>query len=369
MDLVAEMLLRYLNPPHCESIRAERIRPGMRRRLGELPGVGGGVAAYNLDRLLNRFWDYPRALGRERDHDVYHVVDHSYAHLVHALPAERTVVGCHDLDTFRSVLEPERDPRSPLFRAMTRRILSGLQEAAMITCVSEATRSELLRFGVVPPERVTVIPNGVHPTCSPEADAVADAEANRLLGPPFGVELLHVGSTIPRKRIETLLELVAAVRKRVSGVRLIRVGGDLTAPQRELAVRLGLGDAVVSLPFLDRATLAAVYRRASLLLQPSSAEGFGLPVAEAMACGAVPVVSDIPALREVGGDAASYCPVDDVEAWSLTVERLLAERRDDPVAWAAREASAVERASRFSWAETARATEQVYRRVLVGADS
>ena len=63
-------------------------------------------------------------------------------------------------------------------------------------------------------------------------------------------------------------------------------------------------DAIVVLPFVDRATLAAVYRRAALALLPSEREGFGLPLVEALACGTPVVASDIPVLREVGGDAA-----------------------------------------------------------------
>ena len=66
------------------------------------------------------------------------------------------------------------------------------------------------------------------------------------------------------------------------------------------------------LPFLDRATLAAVYRRSALVLLPSEREGFGLPVLEALACGTPVVASDIDALREVGGDAVRYCPAEDV---------------------------------------------------------
>ena len=71
-------------------------------------------------------------------------------------------------------------------------------------------------------------------------------------------------------------------------------------------------------PFLRPAdrTLAAVYRRAALVLQPSEAEGFGLPVAEALACGTPVLASDLAVLREVGGEAAVYRAVGDVPAWS-----------------------------------------------------
>ena len=75
------------------------------------------------------------------------------------------------------------------------------------------------------------------------------------------------------------------------------------------------------LPFVDRRVLAAVYRRVALLLQTSDREGFGLPVAEAMTCGTPVVASDLPALREVGGPAATYCPVGDVDAMDRGCDR------------------------------------------------
>ena len=103
-------------------------------------------------------------------------MDHSYSQLIHDLPAGRTVVTCHDLDTFVCVLEPERQPRPRWFRAMTERILNGFQKAAHVIAESEATRDEILRLGLHPPERVTVISNGVHPSCSPAARPVADAD-------------------------------------------------------------------------------------------------------------------------------------------------------------------------------------------------
>ena len=65
---------------------------------------------------------------------------------------------------------------------------------------------------------------------------------------------------------------------------------------------LGLGHNIRVLPFVDRPVLAALYRRASLVLLPSEREGFGLPLVEAMACGISVVASDLPVLREVGGD-------------------------------------------------------------------
>ena len=216
---------------------------------------------------------------------------------------------------------------------------------------------------------MTVIPAGVAPACSPSPDPEADRRADQLLGParPDAVEFLHVGSTIDRKRIDTLLEVVARVRARIPGVRLIRAGGELTGAQQALAGRLGVEDAVAAVPFIDRTVLASLYRRAALVLLPSEREGFGLPIVEAMACGTPVVASDIPALREVGGTAVSYCPVGAVARWVACLSELLEERRTDPDRWERRRQAALARASGFSWRAYAAGMAGLYREVLTHA--
>ena len=367
MDLVADMLLDNLRAECGSAVKATRVRPAMVRRLSRLPRFGRKRGAYSADRLLNRFWDYPRHLARrKREFDLYHIVDHSYGHLVHQLPAERTIITCHDIDTFRCLLEPDREPRSRMFRMMTARILDGFRRAARVSCVSAATRNEILAHRLLAPERAVVIPQGVHPACVPEPDPHSDAEAARLLGPAnaAAADILYVGSSVARKRIDVLLRVIAAVRQVFPKARLIRVGGPFSRPQQELAERLNLNKSLVTLPFLNRRLLASVYRRASLLMQPSEREGFGLPVIEAMACGTPVVASDLPALREAGGPWAAYCPIADVPAWTDTVVALLRERRGRPEWWNERRRAAIAWAAQFSWREHTRKTVQLYQELL-----
>ena len=371
MDLVAEMLLLNLRRPEARLVDATELRPRMARRLTRLPLVGETSTADTADRILNRVWDYPRWLrSRVADFDLFHIIDHSYAHLATRLPAGRSLVTCHDLDAFRGVL-PGSDGGSLVERALGRRLLEGMRAARKIVCVSAATRDELVSAAAIPAERVVVVPYGVHPACSPRSEPDADREAASLLGPAGGdrIELLHVGSTIPRKRVDVLLNVVAALRRKDPGVRLIQAGGAFTTSQRRLAGRLGLDGHVTVLPFLSPRVLAAVYRRAALLLQTSDREGFGLPVAEAMACGTPVVASDLPALREVGGPATTYCPVGDVERWTAAAAVLLDERADDPERWRARQAEGIAWARRFDWQAHARATADIYRELLSSAPS
>jgi glycosyltransferase involved in cell wall biosynthesis len=309
----------------------------MNQRWSRLPVIGQSPRMHLADRLTGRLWDYPRWLApRVGDFDVFHVVDHSYAHVMRVLPAERTVVTCNDVDAMAAAL-PASSALGPV-GLLARSVLDGVSRAAHVACISEATRSDLLASGRVARARTSVTYLGVHPSCTPASNGLAPA-----------ADVLHVGSTIPRKRIDTLLEVFAGARRIVPDVRLIRVGGPLTTEQRDLAGHLGVLDAIVEKPTLDRHELAEVYRRAALVLLPSDREGFGLPLVEAMACGTPVVASAIPALREVGGDAAVYCAPGDVPSWVDTVTRLLRQKESDARGWDARRAACVRHAGRFNW--------------------
>lgn len=342
MDLTAEMILLHLRREHLGEVEAERFCPSFRRRLTRSTEAGRGFA-FNVDRILNRYLDYAgavRRLASSDRFDVFHLVDHSYSQLVHSLPPGRALVTCHDLDTFRCLLEPEAESRPLWFRALTRRTLDGLRKAAFVTCDSDATREAVMRHGLLPKDRLKTIYLGTHPECSPLPDPEADRRAEALVGFPKkaeAVELLHVGSNIPRKRIDVLLRVFAEVLATRPDARLLKVGGTFTPEQDRLARELGVFGRIVFLPFFspaesrDRATLAAIYRRADVLLQPSDAEGFGLPLAEAIACGTRIVASDIPVLREVAGEWATYAKVGDVKAWvEATLSSSIAPRPTPP---------------------------------------
>ena len=355
MDLVAEMLCTQLRRFHVQAVQAARICPRLIPRFERLPVLKGRRIAFNADRLLNRFWDYPRHLrARLSDFDCFHICDHSYAHLTHELPAKRTGVFCHDLDCFRCLLDPRSEPRPRWFRAMTRRILCGLQKASAVFYSTAGMGRRLLQSRLLDPDRLVYAPYGVSPEFHPGPDDL-DSLSRVAIGCHDTPFVLHVGSCIPRKRIDVLLHVFAAVKARFPELMLVQVGGEWTAAQREQIEGLGIERAVRQLRGLDRRTLAALYRRARVVLQPSEAEGFGLPVLEALACAALVVASDIAVLREVGGDGAVYCPVADLSCWAETIERLLTRSQEAPDP-----AQRLARAQRFSWRQHAHTILQAY---------
>ena len=161
--------------------------------------------------------------------------------------------------------------------------------------------------------------------------------------------MLHVGTTVPRKRLDLLLEAFACIAARYPAARLVRVGGPFTPEQATHAARLGIAGRVLVLPFLSRGTLHAVYQRAALLLLTSDREGFGLPVVEALAAGLPVLARDLPVLREVAGGAAVFVKGPTRGNGQTAAGLLLDERATAPGAWRARVETGLARAGHFSW--------------------
>jgi glycosyltransferase involved in cell wall biosynthesis len=175
--------------------------------------------------------------------------------------------------------------------------------------------------------------------------------------------VLFVGTLEPRKNVVTLVRAYRQVAPDVPHA-LVLTGPDGWFAQemdRELA-RPGPGT-VVRTGLVDEADLDALYRGADAFAYPSAYEGFGLPVLEALARGVPTIASDIPALREVAGDAALLVEPGDVAELAEALARVLT---DAALAQDLR-ARGPARAAGYSWAATARATLQAYRHVTGSA--
>jgi glycosyltransferase involved in cell wall biosynthesis len=354
MDLAGEMLVREWRalPDEVRVTPVARSLPRFARRFARSPG------ALNADRLLGRFAVYPAHAARLRgDFDFFHVVDHSYAQLVHALAPARTGVFCHDIDAFRARRVSEGTARSPLLRAVQGVVRTGLRRAAVVFYSTESARREIESEGLVAPERLVWAPYGISAEFDavPRADDGAEPLLARLEGHPF---LLHVGSALPRKRLDVLFDTFARLRPRFPDLRLVQNGAWLDEAQLAHLARASIAGAFFqpSHAPIPRSAIAGLYRRARAVLVTSDAEGFGLPVIEALACGAVVFASDIPVLREVGGDAVIPCRVGDPEHWAATVGRFL----DGTLSPPPREARLAQ-AARFSWSRHARVILDAYR--------
>lgn len=357
MDICAQMLHDCALGIDDLDIQSAQIRPQFQWRLKYLQKY---IPQHlNGDRFLNRFVDYPQYLrSHSTDYDLFHVADHSYAHLVGSLPAARTGVYFADLDAFRSILAPDLEPRPWGYRRMTAHILQGLQSAAIVFYPTQEIRQQIEHYQLVDPDRLIAAPPGVSAEYYYQpvtADLPIDPLPAGLQGKPF---ILHVGSCIPRKRIDVLLATFAELRRQLPELCLVKVGGSWTEAQQQQITSLELAGSIVHLTNLHNTTVAQLYRRARLVLVTSDAEGFGMPVTEGLACGAIVVASDIPVLREVGGDAAIYCQVGDIGEWSA---RSLAAITNPALAPSVEQRLA--RAACYTWDNYARTIVAAYARL------
>ena len=219
--------------------------------------------------------------------------------------------------------------------------------ASRLLCVSETTAGELVELYPEARPRVRVARNGVDPAFSPRDD---EAEKRRVRGRYAGGQpfLLYLGTLEPRKN---LVALVAACERlwarRRSRPDLVLAGGSgwKTAALHRRIARSPWRDKIHLPGYASREIALELYRAAEAFVYPSLAEGFGLPVAEAMACGVPVVASTAAALKEVGGDAVLYAEPEDVAGLSAAIQRAL----EDAPTRARLRCAGPQRAARFTW--------------------
>jgi glycosyltransferase involved in cell wall biosynthesis len=313
-ETYVERLLTEL-PAHADGFRVGAItrRPDL---------VPAGVEAIPLrvrSQELRMLVSVPRLLSRLRP---------ALVHFVHALPVRvpcPAVLTIQDL-SFEHGLMGRRD--RIVFRAV---VPWSVRRAARVLAISERTKRDLVQLYGIDAARIAVTPLGVDEAFGP--------------GGERGDDLLFVGAIQERKDPRA-----AAVAARELGRRLVVVG-----PEKDPALADELRALGADLRgYVPKPELARLYREAACLVFPSRYEGFGLPVAEAMASGTPVVAAPDPAVREVADGAAVYAaPGQLVDAIREAIART------DELS-----AAGLARARALSWAETARGTASVYREVL-----
>ena len=265
-------------------------------------------------------WGLNREMMR-RGVEVFHGTDFSVPYITRR-PSVMTV---HDLSPWLL-----RDASSRVRRRVP--FLLRARIPTMIITPSDAVRrAAISRFGL-DSERVMAVPLAASGHFRP----VETAPAER----PY---FLFVGTLEPRKNIARLIEAWREVRKSQT-VDLVLAGwrrADFAAPAPEEGLRV--------LGAVREGELPALYSGAIAFVYPSLYEGFGLPVLEAMQCGATVITSRDPAIMEVSGDAAVHVDASDVRA-------LAEAMREGPH----RREESLKRAAQFSWSKTAQKTREVY---------
>lgn len=228
----------------------------------------------------------------------------AYQHRRISAPAR--LATCHDLYqvTIPNFFQPSLRSKADVFLLKSAR--KGFQAADQIICISSWTASKLVDWAQVDPTRISVVHNTIVESFQPVPDARARlAEAGITL--PHGPTMLTVGTPGWTKNLAVIVRAMCAPGMR--GVRYVRVGPPLPPDLAAHARNLGVEDRIHEIGLVDEAILPAIYSACDVLVQPSRVEGFGYPVAEAMACGTAVVCSDGGSLPQVAADAALIVPL------------------------------------------------------------
>ncbi|MDE0803779.1 MAG: glycosyltransferase family 1 protein [Acidimicrobiales bacterium] len=266
-------------------------------------------------------------------------------------------IGSHDLVYGPNfVVPPSRTPRLATVHDLTsvhfpelctsdtlqypRLLRRAIADGAWIHTVSDAVRAEVVEHLCADPDRVVTVHNGFTPMSG--GDAVA---GRRLAGHDSFV--LAVGTVEPRKDLPTLFRAIDLLAQDGRHIPLVHVGHDGWGVEgAETAHRaMSHPGSVTRLGRRSHEELVDLLAAARIFAYPSKYEGFGLPILEAMSAEVPVVASDIPAIREVAGDAATLVPTGDADRVAAAIDALWSDEaaRGDHVS------RGVVRASRFSW--------------------
>ncbi len=270
---------------------------------------------------------------------------------------KRHIITVHDLSFIHYPETMTAESR----RYYNGQIAASVKRADHILAPSEATKADLIDILDVPGDKITVHPEGVDEQFKP-LKAECSQPVIQALGLPASY-LLFVGTLEPRKNLLGLarayrdlkLELPDAPKLVIVG----RPGWHFEQLMTDLN-KVGINDDMIIKHDVTDYQLPAVYNHALALISPSYYEGFGLPALEAMACGAVPIVSRVASLPEIVGDVGLLVDPNDVGSISEALAHALTDSQ-----WSERQKeAALRRAAEFRWSDTARIALDCYQRVL-----
>jgi glycosyltransferase involved in cell wall biosynthesis len=306
------------------------------------------------------FASYPLRAKLQRV-DVYHLTDQMLATLLLFQRFPRPVV-VTVMDIIPYLVQHVRELNTFRHRIdywFYRLAMRGLRRADALIAISDYTRQTLIEILGLAPERIHVVQPAVDHTRFRPVPVTPDFLARYGLDPdtPY---LLFVGSEDPRKNLDTLIRVVDRVRHDHPAVQLLKIGESQFVDERRrllaLSDKLEMIEHVRFLDFVRDEDLPYFYSLAKACVVPSLYEGFGLPIAEAMACGTPVVYARSGPMPEVAGGCGVEVDPRDVDSFAGRLSALLA----DPTERARLSEAGRERAQHFMWRRAAIETRAVY---------
>mgnify|MGYP005832136239 CR=1 FL=1 len=283
---------------------------------------------------------------------------HATDNLLPCLKKTHSVLTVHDLafrfypETFTSL--------NRWFQLLT--MGTFLARAHAVIALSQNTKRDVMQLYGIDESKITVVYGGVNPRFQPASTSEVERVRTRYHLPER--DILFVGSIEPRKNLKSLLAAFSAVKQQrevIDPVKLVIAGkkGWLYADFFQQLRTSGLDGEVILPGFIADEDLPALYSAADVFVFPSWYEGFGLPVLEAMACGAPVICSNVSSLPEVVGEAALMVAPDDIRGLSQAISRTLTDAalRQELIGRGLRQAA------QFTWEKAAQQTLMIYEEV------
>jgi len=281
------------------------------------------------------------------------------AHTIPLIHPDKVVTTCHDVAFLR--LPQAYDWMSLKYHEFA--IKFAVRHATKIIAVSEFTKSEIVDFFKISPERIAVVPNGYDGErykVIDDREAVAKVLQKYKISEPY---ILYLGRLELKKNTPGLIEAFKILKKNYQQpLKLVLVGQPGFGFQKvtKAIVENNLQGDVIMPGWVAREDLPYLVNGAKLFVFPSFYEGFGIPILEAMACGTPVVAAGIPALREVAGEAAYLVDPYSPENMAEGINRVLTDdhlREDLKI-------RGLDRARQFSWTRSARETWEVLKSIM-----
>ncbi len=335
--------MRKVSIQHYQCFRSDKrlsmdiYANSLSQALDSLPSVdltrfapASSLERYSQNRLVMRYLRYRRypQLVKHLSADLHHVLDHGYAHLLPSLGDGPKCVTAHDLIPLLQwkadlgIDGVAKGSRKPMLNLHS---LSFLERYDGIVAVSESTKRDLVKYLELDPEKITVVAPPLLPQFKPLADDEIRQFALKYKLEPKYQWLMVSGREFYKNHKGSLNAVRQLVDNGHKNIRIVKTG----APSNEfseLVASLGLQDYVVELFLEDFSELPLLYNFIDCLIFPSFYEGFGMPVAEALACGTAVVASDRGALPEVMGGLGNLVEPNDHNA----IANALSETLDSP---------------------------------------
>ncbi len=284
-----------------------------------------------------------------RGYDAYHIVDHSYSHLAHFLPKNKTIVTCHDLIPLRI-----KDSCTPRGRLLFRFYISGLKKAKYILSISKNTKKDLVELLGIPRKKIVTIPYGLDLRLFKTKNKEEIKKRFKWEGK---IILLSIGSTYYKNTLR-MLKSIKNIKNKHKNILFLKVGF-FSEKEQKYIIKNNLKKLIMQKNNLSQTELNDSYNASDILFFPSLYEGFGRPPLEAMACGTPVLTSNTSSLPEIVGEAGIKVNPYSQDEIDFAVLTLI----EDKMFANSLIKKGYENIKRFSWNKYSKKVEKVYKKI------